>query len=432
MLDGLNRRSVVSWALYDWANSAFATTVIAGFFPVFLTEFWSEEAEPTTVTFWLGAANSTAGLLVAVCSPILGAIADRGGIRKKLLALFTGLGVVLTGGLSLVAQGQWELAALLYVLATFGFSGSLTFYDALLAEVTTRRKADVVSGIGMAAGYLGGGLLFAVNVLMVRNPDWFGLADADTAVQVSFLSVAIWWALFSIPLFLFVPERRPPEAVPLGQAIRGGLVQLGRTLREIRRLRTVFLFLLGYWLYIDGVDTIVRMAVNYGISLEFPSSSVIVALLVTQFVGFPAALLFGKLGEKIGAKQGIFLGLSVYLVVTVWGSLMQDVWEFYALAILIGLVMGGVQALSRSLFLRIIPRSRAAQFFGFYNLIGKFSVMVGPLLMGAVGRVTGSPRLSILSVLVLFVAGGLLLTRVNEADGRAAADAFEAEGGDGS
>lgn len=412
-----SRRAVYAWAFYDWANSAFATTVMAGFFPLFFKEYWNSGVADTVSTFRLGMANSAASLVVVLCAPLLGAIADHLDRRKGFLLLFAALGVVMTGALHFVAAGDWQLAALCYGLAILGFSGGNLFYDALLLCVARPAQLDRVSALGFALGYLGGGLLFAFNVLMVLHPDWFGLPDKATAVRVSFLSVALWWAVFSVPLFLLVHEARAAERVRARAAIARGFGQLRRTLREIGRLPHTFLFLVAYWLYIDGVDTIVRMAVDYGMSLGFPSNSLIVALLITQFVGFPAAIAFGRLGDRIGARAGILVALAVYMAVTAWGAFMSAVWEFYLLAVVIGLVQGGVQSLSRSLYARLIPPGRSAEFFGFYNMLGKFAAVLGPALMGWVGVLSGSPRIGILSVLALFVVGAALLLRVDVARG---------------
>jgi len=412
------RRSTYAWAFYDWANSAFATTVMAGFFPLFFKQYWNAGVTDTVSTFRLGMANSIASLIVVLGAPLLGAIADHMDKRKGFLLLFSALGVVMTGALYFVAAGDWQLAALCYVLAVLGFSGGNLFYDALLVFVARPTQLDRVSALGFALGYLGGGVLFAVNVLMVLHPDWFGLADKSAAVRVSFLTVAVWWAVFSIPILVSVHEARTPQPTRLGAALRQGFSQLRHTLREIGRLPQTFLFLLAYWLYIDGVDTIIRMAVDYGLSLGFPSNSLIIALLITQFVGFPAAIAFGRLGERIGARTGILIALAVYVAVTTWGAFMNQVWEFYLLAVVIGLVQGGVQSLSRSLYARLIPAGRSAEFFGFYNMLGKFAAVLGPILMGWVGVMTGSPRLGILSVLVLFVLGALLLLKVDLARGQ--------------
>lgn len=422
---GGDTRKIVSWALYDWANSAYATTVMAGFFPLFFKQYWSGNTDVTASSFELGAANSIASLIIVLLAPLLGSIADRSGARKAFLMFFAAMGVVMTGGLYLVAHGNWLLAISLYIAATIGFMGGNIFYDALILNVARRDRLDVVSALGFSFGYLGGGILFALNVLMVLHPEMFGFSDSSQAVKVSFLTVAIWWAVFSVPLFLFVKEPHTEKPVKGMAAISAGFSQLLDTLREIRRLRVVMLFLLGYWLYIDGVDTIVRMAVDYGMALGFDSNSLIVALLITQFVGFPAAILFGKLGERLGTKTGIYIALAVYLGVTVWGYFLQHEVEFYMMAIAIGLVQGGVQSLSRSLYARIIPPSKVAEFFGFYNMLGKFAAVIGPVMMGWVSMASGNPRLSILSIALLFIIGGALLFFVDERKGHQAAMAFD-------
>ena len=429
MTDRAVRRRVLSWAFYDWANSAFATTVMAGFFPAFFKAEWNVGVAETVSTFRLGTANAIAGLVVAAAAPLLGAIADRGGAKKTLLVFFALLGIVMTGGLYFVERGQWFTAAALFVCATVGFMGANVFYDSLIVGVLDpdaggKTNADRVSAFGFALGYLGGGLLFAVNVAMVLKFEAFGFADKGEAVRASFVSVAVWWAVFSIPLLVGVAEPCVPDSAKGLRAVTAGLRQLGATFREIRRLRHVGLFLAGYFLYIDGVDTVIRMAVDYGMSLGFPSDSLIVALLITQFVGFPAALVFGRIGERLGTRRGIFIGLAVYIAVTTWGAFMTELWEFYGLAIVVGLVQGGVQSLSRALYTRLIPPGKAAEFFGFYNMLGKFAAVIGPFLVGWVGVMTGSSRLGILSILILFIAGAVLLARVDEARGHEAARAL--------
>jgi UMF1 family MFS transporter len=409
---GLSRQ-VWAWAWYDWASSAFATTVMAGFFPVFFKEFWSTGADVSLSTLRLGTASSAASLTVALLAPVLGAIADGSAARRVFLLWFAGLGIAATASLFLVPGGAWLAAAVVYVVAIVGFSGANVFYDSLLVTVAPPGRSDFVSALGFSVGYLGGGVLFALNVAMTLWPSVFGLASAADAVRVSFLTVAAWWTAFSLPLVLHVREGEPPAA-RAGIAVRvgEGLRELADTFRRARELRTILLFLAAYWLYIDGVHTIVRMAVDYGLALGFPSNTLIVALLITQFVGFPAALFFGKIGERAGPRRGILVGIAVYVGVALWGYRMQSVWEFYVLAGTVGLVQGGVQSLSRSYYARLIPRDRPAQFFGFYNLMGRFAAVLGPLIMGGVSYATGNPRLSILAIIVLFIAGAALLTRV--------------------
>ena len=406
----LKNRGVVSWAMYDWANSAYATVVLAGFFPIFFKQYWSAGNDVTTSTFQLGVANSLASLIVVLLAPVLGAIADAGAKRKFFLFSFAILGMLTTAALFTVEKNAWWLAAMLFVIATIGFSGANVFYDALLKTVSPVNRLDAVSALGYAMGYLGGGILMAFNVVMFQKPEWFGFIDEAEAIRTGFITVAIWWAIFSLPLLFYVRE---PSAN--GKSVRGkkmvsaGFQQLMVTFHHIRQHRQIVLFLFAYWLYIDGVDTIVRMAVDFGMALGFNSSDLIVALLITQFVGFPSAIAFGWLGERIGTRRGIFLALSVYILVTIMSYWMKDVSQFYILAIVIGLVQGGVQSLSRSFYARMIPVGHEAEFFGFYNMLGKFAAVIGPLLMGAVAIITGSTRVSILSLLVLFISGAILL-----------------------
>lgn len=397
------------WALYDWANSAFSTTVMAGFFPVFFKQYWNSSLEVTESTFRLGVANSVASLFIVLMAPVLGAIADSMRRRKAMLFSFAFLGILMTGGLYLVGEGNWMMATFLYVGAVIGFSGSNVFYDSLLPFVSDKQDMDRTSALGFSLGYLGGGILLAINVLMTTHPAWFGLGSVEYAVRASFLIVAGWWLVFSVPLMLMVEEPVNNCDVNRCGGILDGVRRVWITLHEVRSMRNVWIFLIAYWLYIDGVDTIVRMAVDYGLSLGINQSDLIRALLITQFVGFPSALLFGRIGERLGAKTGIFIGLSIYIVVTVRASLMTAATEFYYLAFLIGLAQGGIQALSRSMYASMIPKERAAEFFGFYNMLGKFAAILGPVLIGWVGVVSGEPRVGILSLLVLFVGGFVVL-----------------------
>jgi UMF1 family MFS transporter len=406
------RRPVVAWAFYDWANSAFATTVMAGFFPVFFKQYWNVGVEASVSTFRLGVTNGVASLVIALTAPLLGTIADRGGVRVRLLMLSTVLGAAATAGLYLAGQGQWQLAILLYLLASFGFWSGITFNDALILDVAeSKDELDLISAYGYALGYVGGGLLFALNVFMTLNPGLFGLATAAEAVRLSFLTVAAWWTVFALPVFLFVREERPAAPLGLAAAARASVGELRTTFGHVRRYRPLLWFLLAYWLYIDGVNTVIKMAVDYGLSLGFPQESLIAALLLTQFVAFPAALAFGWLGARIGAVNGIFIAIAVYAGATVGAYGLQTAPQFYALAVAIGLVQGGIQSLSRSYFGSLVPRDKRGEFFGFYNMMGKFSAVLGPMLVGVTALATGSNRAAILSVLLLFVGGALLLWR---------------------
>lgn len=402
-----DRKAQWSWALYDWANSAFATTVLAGFFPIFFNQYWAAGVAPETQTLYQGLTATAASLVVMLLAPWLGAIADRRGAKKRFLAGFTLIGVLTTAALYLIGKGQWGWAVALSIVGRIGFFGGLSFYDSLLVNVARPQQMDRVSALGYGLGYLGGGLLFAVNVAMALKPAWFGLDDAALATRVAFVTVAIWWLVFSLPLF-----RNVAEAGPRGGA--AGWRELIETLQHLRGLRPVWMFLLAYWLYIDGVDTIIVMAVDFGMKLGFPSDSLIVALLMVQFIGFPAAILFGWLGERLGTRRAIFVALGVYGAVTVWAYHLHTVTQFYLMAAAIGCVQGGIQSLSRSYYARLIPAEKAGEFFGFYNMMGKFAAVLGPTVVGITAQLTGNPRIAILSLLVFFVVGGALLSRVRD------------------
>jgi len=425
------RKTILGWCMYDWANSAFATTVMAGFFPVLFKSYWSNDVDVNFSTFILGLANSTTGLIVALSAPVLGAIADRGSSRKKFLIFFAYVGVLATSMLFLLEKGQWISASIFYGLGLIGFNAGNNFYDSLLPLIAGEKIIDYISGLGYAFGYLGGGVLFSLNVLMTQKPVWFGLESAAEGCRYAFLSVGVWWGLFTVPLIIWVRERKKPVEKN-GNPILSGFQEVFRTFRKIQMLRETFLFLVGYWFYIDGVDTIIRMAVDFGMSLGFSSGDLILALLITQFVGFPSAIIYARLGEKWGVKKLILAGISVYLCVTVYGMLMTEKFEFYILAIAIGLVQGGVQALSRSFYSRLIPPNQEGEFYGFYNMLGKFAAIIGPALMGIVGISASrmgftqdfSSRAGIGSVIVLFVIGGIFLYLVDEKKGNIAAGHF--------
>jgi len=409
----LKRKRVISWALYDWANSAFATTVMAGFFPLFFKSFWAADLSPAESTAVIGTTNSFAGLLIVLLAPFLGAYSDLGKFKKKFLAFFALLGVLSTGYLYFIPQGDWVIAASLYALAVIGFSGGNIFYDSLIASVSKQDQRNKVSSLGFSLGYLGGGLLFVINVLMYLNPAWFGLSSQSEAILWSFVSVAVWWAVFSLPLFMSVEEKSNAEiSKGLFETITEAFKAVASTLREIKKHKRVAIFLIAYWLYIDGVDTIVRMAVAYGSDIGLDASSMITALLLTQFVGFPATLVFGIYADKIGFKKILTIGISIYILVTFYAYYMSTALEFYILAGTVGLVQGGVQAISRSFFSTIIPVNKEAQFFGFYNLVGKSAVFLGPVLVSWVALIFGNPRFGILSLLFLLVPGLILLWMV--------------------
>ena len=408
-------KSAWSWALYDWANSAFATTVMAGFFPIFFKSYWAADLSDAESTFAIGSINSLVGLLIAFSAPILGAFADAGDSKRKFLFSFIFLGVIATGYLFFIPESSWKLAVIFYGIGVIGFSGGNIFYDSLLVTVSKEKERNRVSALGFSLGYLGGGILFLLNVVMFLYPNWFGLEDQIEAVLWSFLLVAVWWFIFSLPIYLNVKEpRQNSNNKKINTIIADAFGNLLNTARSIKKFKSAVIFLLAYFLYMDGVDTIIRMATSYGSDIGLSATSMIQALLLTQFIGFPATLVFGYYADKFGYKYSLSFAIIVYIIVVLFSSQMDTALEFYMVASVIGLVQGGVQAISRSFFSTLIPGNKAAEFFGFYNFIGKSSVFLGPFMVSGIALITGSPSYGILSLLILFIPGLILLWLVPE------------------
>jgi len=503
--DTAHRKAVRSWVMYDWANSAFATTIMAAVLPTFYSAVAAKNAlTPVQASSAWGYTNTIGMLVVAIAAPVLGAMADYGGSKKRFLAAFAIPGILATSLLVLVSTGNWVLASLLYILGMVGFSGSLIFYDSLLPHVARADEIDQVSTRGYALGYLGGGLLLLLNVLWITLPDTFGMtalgarfgvSGTEMASRMSFLSVGVWWAVFSIPLFRNVPE--PPrsrlEDEKAINPIVGGFTRLARTFGELRLYRELALFIVAFWIYNDGIGTIIKMATIYGTEIGIGQTDLIGALLLMQFVGIPFSLLFGRLPQRedprqpfflsyviynavtipiigivaprlgitsgpiavgivmanqvpaylfsqligrhlfaglaahITTKNAIIMGLGVYTLVAIWGYFMNTGVEFWLLAIMVGLVQGGCQALSRSLFGKMAPKAQSAEFFGFYDMSSKFAGILGPLLFALVGQLAGSSRLAIVSLIVFFIAGGYVLSRVDEEEGIRVAQEADAQ-----
>ena len=412
------KQVINAWCMYDWANSAFATTVMAAVLPTFYSAVAGATLTPVQASSYWGYTNTIAMLLIAVAAPILGAIADHSGAKKRFLGSFASLGIVATALMVLISTGDWLLASALYILGRVGFAGANIFYDSLLPHVARPDEIDQVSTKGYALGYLGGGLLLAINLAWIMKPEWFGLPNAEIASRLSFLSVAIWWALFSIPLFRRVPE--PPSVQEAGESanpVRAGFQRLARTFREIRRYRELFKFLVAFWLYNDGIGTIITMAVIFGAEIGIGQTDLIGAILAVQFLGVPFSFAFGWLARRLGTKRSILLALGVYTLISIGGYFMQTALHFWILAFMVATVQGGSQALSRSLFGRLAPKAKTAEFFGFYDVSSKFAGIVGPALFGLVGQLTGSSRLSIVSLVIFFLVGSGLLLWVNEEEG---------------
>jgi MFS transporter, UMF1 family len=421
---GLPRGEVRAWAMYDWANSAFATTIITAIFPVYFTSVAGADLAPGDATRLLARTTTIALAVSAMLAPLLGALADYAPLKKRLLGLFMAIGCIAAGCLMLVHRGDWFLAAMLFGAGNIGFTASLTFYDSLLPHVAQPDEIDRVSTAGYALGYLGGGLLLAVNVAWILAPGAFGLRDAGQASRLSFVSVAVWWAVFSAPLFRRVPEPKvrlsDAHMSPL-RLIRTAFLGLIHTLGDLRRYKHAFLLLIAFVLYSDGINTIIRMATSYGTELGLDQGALITAILLVQFAGVPFAFLFGLIAGRIGAKASIFIALAVYTTITVLAYGMKTERDFYVLALMVAAVQGGSQALSRSLFASMIPRERSSEFFGFFSIFEKFGAIGGPAAFELASRATGSSRSAILSVLVFFIAGAAVLSFVNVRQGQAAA-----------
>jgi MFS transporter, UMF1 family len=427
---GLGRPDLRAWAMYDWANSAFQTTIIAAVFPIYFKTVAASDLPGTVAMSRFAWATTLAILIVAVIAPILGAVADYAAIKKRLLAVFLAIGAAATAGMYWIERGDWTLALVLFVIGNVGVAGSIVFYESLLPHLVEEKDLDRVSSAGYAIGYLGGGTLLAINLLMIQKPELFGIPGAGVGTRLALASVAVWWVLFSIPLFRRVPEppvRRELDENPGGSALAAGASRLLETFRELRRYRDAFVFLLAFLLYNDGIQTMIRMATIYGTDIGLPESAMITALLLTQFIGVPCAFIFGMAASRTGAKNAVFAGLAVYLVITMLGYFMTTAAHFFALAVLVGMVQGGTQALSRSLFASMIPRHKSSEFFAFFSVFERYAGILGPAIFAFVVEHSGSGRAAILAVAVFFIVGGAILTFVNVEQGRAAARAAEAE-----
>ncbi len=416
----LHRPELRAWALYDWANSAFFATVVAAVFPVYYREVAAAGRDDVLETY--GLVTSVAMLVIAIIGPVLGAIADTGARKKPFLGTFLALGALATAGLFFVERGDWKLACVLFAVGNLGVAGSFVFYDALLPSVAKPDELDRVSSAGYALGYLGGGLLLALNLTWILHPQWFGLPEDSTLpARLSFLSVAVWWIAFAIPLFRRVPEparRYERDEKPSNSPLRDAFTRLGETLKEARRYRQVFLMLLAMLVYSDGINTVIRLAVIFGGELGINSDQMIIAVLAVQFLGVPAAFGFGWLAGRIGPKRAILIGLAVYVAITLYAWRMDSTFDFFVVAAGVGLVQGGCQALSRSLFASMIPAHKAGEFFGLFGVLERFANVLGPLAFSATIAWTGSTRAGILPLILFFVGGAILLSRVDVEAGR--------------
>ena len=423
--------------MYDFALSGLQTVITTAIFPIYFVRVAAAHLPGSGATQLYARANTVALLIVAIVSPLLGAIADYRGNKKGFLAFFTLVGVGGAAGMFFIGRGDVGLAAILFGIALIGGSGCLVFYESLLPHIASSAEMDRVSTAGYALGYLGGGMLAALNLLWIQKPEWFGLphgpglseSAATLPVRLTFVSVAVWWVLFAIPLFRRVPE--PPRKLEQDEhaavnPLRAAVTRILETLRELRRYRNAFLMLVAFLLYNDGIQTIIKMAAAYGTEIGIDQGALIAAFVLVQFVGVPCAFAFGWIASRTGAKPAVFGGLLVYVAITVLGYFMRTAAHFFILAILVGMVQGGTQALSRSLFASMIPPHKSGEFFGFYSIFEKFAGIFGPLIFDLTIAVTGESRNAILSVIGFFIAGAAVLYLVDVDAGQVEAKAAEA------
>ena len=408
-------RESVAWALYDWGNSAFALSVLAVLFPLFLGSYWSAGDPGPAVTSRLTWATAIGSVIVSLMAPVLGAIADSGGFRKRFLIALTVVGAVSTAALSLVGMGEWLMALALFIIASVGYYSAAVFYDSLIVDVSHPRYYSLISSLGLSLGYFGGAFLLTLHVWMMYTPNSFGFAEPTGVVKFAFVSVGAWWLIFLLPILLVVREARPSKSMSEG-TVRAAYRALRQTFLKIHSYRNIYRFLVAYWLYIGGLFTVIFMAVNFGQRLGFDDKDLVTALMITNYVGFPATLLFGYVAHRFGTKKAIYGGLLVYIAVCCWAVFLQDVRQFYAMSITIGMVQGGVQSISRSLYASLIPKDLSGEFFGFYNMLTKFAHVLGPVLIGIVVLFTDDPKFILVAVLPMFLLGALMLTRVAVSD----------------
>lgn len=414
-----NKKTVYAWAMYDWANSAFATVILATVLPIFYKDVAGINLPGNLATSYWGYTQTIAMIIIAVISPILGAAADYSDTKKSFLKFFVMLGVTGTALLYFVNEGNYLLASLFFIIANIGFSGGNVFYDGFLPDVSDSDTIDYVSSLGYAAGYLGGGLLLAVNLLMISKPGLFGISSVTAATQISFVTVAVWWFLFSLPAFKYLPDsQKKMKKIPLDKYTRMAFGRLKSTFIHIRKYRELWKFLLAFWLYNDGIGTIIRMATIYGREVGIGQTDLIGALLLTQFVGIPFALIFAKIAGRITAKKGIYLALIIYTGITFYGYFLDSALDFWILAGIVGMVQGGAQALSRSLYGAMVPEGKSAEFFGFFGVSSKFAAIIGPTVFAYTGQLTGSSRYGILAVASFFILGMIFLSRVDVEKGK--------------
>ncbi len=413
---GLNKKEI-SWIFNDVANSAQTLIVTTAIMPIFFKSIASKGIDPSVATANLGFTNSLASLILAFAAPFLGALADNKNAKKKFFYAFTLLGIVSTALLATIGEGDWMQCMMIYLFSSLGFYGATIFYDSLLVDVTTDERMDKVSSFGFGFGYIGSVIPFIFCMALIVKPELFGLSGSLVATQIAFIITAAWWFIFSLPLMFNVQQIHYVEKK--GNAVLESLKRLGHTLKNASEHKNIFLFLLAYFFYIDGVYTIIKMATAYGIDMGLNQTYLLVIVLVIQIVAFPFAILFGILSKKFGVKTMLFAGIVIYGIISILGfsinymnSLSTKLLFFWIMAFLVAAAQGGIQSLSRSFYGKIIPKDKSAEFFSFYDIFGKFASIMGPTLMGVASLLTGSSHFGVLSLVVLFVFGGFFLSKV--------------------
>jgi len=395
-----------SWIFYDWANSAYSVVITAAILPIFFkTLAKNSGVSPNMADSYWGYANSIATMIVAILAPILGTIGDYKGKKMQFFKFFFILGALSTAALSFT--DQWLAILIIYMITVIGFSSANIFYDAFLIDVTTEDRMDTVSSYGFALGYIGGSTIpFVLSISLVMFGSKIGISSS-LAVKISFMLTAIWWIIFSIPMLKNVKQIYFIEKEK--DIIKKSFLRLYSTFMNIRQYKRVFIFLIAYFFYIDGVNTIIKMSTVYGDSVGVGSNSLLLALLMTQIVAFPFAIIYGKLAKKVGARTMLLVGIAIYIVICFVGYNMKSAVEFWILAFLVATSQGGIQALSRSYFGKMVPKEKANEFFGFYDIFGKFAAILGPALYAMFSQITGNSRYGVLSVMLLFVIGGAIM-----------------------
>lgn len=401
-----------SWALYDWANSAYSMTITSTILPLYFKGIYTDSGGSAAMsTAYWGYANSIGTLIIAILAPILGTIADYKGYKMKFFNLFFIIGVTFTGFLAMVPTTLWSLLLFFYILNSMGFSGSNIFYDAFLVDVTTEERMDEVSTMGYALGYIGSTIPFIICMAIVILAQYSIIPISTAAAsKISFVLTAVWWGVNTIPMIKNVKQIHGIDVEP--NPILNSFRRLQNTLGNIKKHRKAFIFLLSYFFYIDGVNTIITMATSYGSDLGISNTSLLIILLLTQFIAFPFSILYGSLANKYNGKKMLYIGVITYIFICIYAYFIRTAIDFWILAMLVGSSQGGIQALSRSYFGKLVPKEKANEFFGFYNIFGKFAAIIGPFLVGIVTQITGRSNYGVFSIILLFIVGGIILIKV--------------------